>query len=445
MRKQRGPLLAVEETPGGLRFTALHGDEVRGQVEAPSTGNLANDLRAGLSQAQAQRLKLPKRALFLSERVSALCLELPPLAEASADEVEQLVRFELEPLIPDAGPGGVSCGWASPAGGAPGPLLTCGLPQLERQRLAAQFKSAGLLLVGLYPRLGCAQALLPLDVDQATLVEGQGAQLAVTLVVGGRVERVRVISRESQRGALEGARSLISGPVFASGELEPAVLDALETRSPSVTPVGLGLPASALGAARHAWRWPGGERVAGLGTVTKGPPVWRQGPALAAGLLLALGLAVFAADLSLAAWRDGAEARLRELERTREQGADAERARKGLLAERDALRHDLEPLREDARRQQAAGDRAQALSALLETLAAAPAGIALDRFSDGSEQAEVEGLASDGATAEAFLQSLERALALRPLVPTQREVQRTPEGFRFSASFAAPPRPPEVK
>jgi len=437
----RGPLLVVEERPEALHLVAVGAEGVAAQLLVPCAG-LASGLRAGLEQARAQGVSLPKRAILLSGRVTALCLEVPPLGQATPAEVERMVRFELEPLLPEAGPGGAACAWADPTTSG-GPLFTCGVSVEERAQLAAEFRAAGLQLLGLYPRLGNAAALLPST--GGTLLEASGDALALVELEEDRIQRLRRVQVGSQQSALEELRGLLAPPLFVAGEVEPAVLEDLRLDFPQLTPLAGGLPAGALGAARHARGLSGGERLAGLPASAPRALPWKQPVLLAVVALALVSLGIGLLDVRLERWRASAEQALREREHELDLAEQREAARRQLVAERDDLEAELTPLRAVATRRRAAGERAAALSELLVTLARASDGVALDRCDDRTGEVSVEGLARTSAQAERFLSALEGALAPRGLNLSERRVERSAEGFRFSASFAgAPLAPPET-
>lgn len=437
----RGPLLAVEEHPGALRLVVVGAEGADAQLTVPCA-DLASGLPLGLERARAQGLHVPKRAILLSGRVTALCLELPPLGEATLAEVERLVRFELEPLLPEGGPGGAACAWADPTASG-GPLLTCGVSVEERAQLAARFRAAGLQLVGLYPRLGNAAALLPSTAG--SLLEASGDALALVQLEGDRIQRLRTVQPGSQQSALEELRGLLAAPLFVAGELEPAVLEDLRLDFPQLTPLAEGQPAGAVGAARHARARAGGERLAGLPASAPRALPWKQPTLLGVVVLALVALGVVSLDLRLERWRGQAEQALRAREHELDLAEQHETARQQLAAERDALEAELAPLRAVATRRRAAGARAAALSDLLVTLAQASGGVALDRCDDRTGEVTVEGLAGTSAQAEGFLSALEAALAPRGLTLSERQIERTAEGFRFSASYAGVPlAPPET-
>ena len=72
------------------------------EQRTPRSADLSADLRAAVRGLGSSRT--PRRAVCLSDAVTAVCLDLPPAAGLAPDRVEGLVRWELEPFL-DLEPG----------------------------------------------------------------------------------------------------------------------------------------------------------------------------------------------------------------------------------------------------------------------------------------------------------------------------------------------------
>jgi len=442
-RREKGRLLAVEELAEGIRLAVVGSDEVEARVLVPLEGGLESTLRAALSRVREAGHSLPRRALLLTDRVAAVCLDLPPLAQAGQAQIEGLVRFEIEPHLVEGGRE-LACGWAKPRREQtqPGPVLTCGLAESERARLCGVFRGAGLELLALYPRLGCGTALVPELPAEATLLEASGNQLSVARWEQGGVSRLRVLSGLSPRDAAQSASSLISSPLVAIGLLDEEVEANLRANHPDLIRVAASQPSGVLGAARHLRAELGGDRVAGVSAARQGTPLLERPlvKVLAAFVLVLLTLG--AVDYGLHSWRAEARREFERREAAEEQLKLRDRVRQALETKRDQLLATLGPARANKTSREEAEQRTRELTRLLAVLAKAPAGVALDRCHDGPEGVEVAGIADSGQDAERFLTRLELSLKTRGLHLAEREVKRTAEGFRFSAAFAEPtPKP----
>lgn len=419
-------LLFVEERAEGLRL--FLGEPGSLQPGPTTSGPLETTLGAAIRGLERK----PRKAYLLTDRVRPLCLDLPPLSNARRQEVESLVRFELEPHL-DGEPGSSVVGWAEArASSEAGPVLTCGTSAGERDHLAETFRAAGCPLVAIYPRLGCASALAA--PETATLVESSGDQIAVTQLSEGAVVRLRVFRAATALRAAEEALELLAPPLTAVGAFSPEVLETLRLGDPQLRELHPDFPGSVAGALVHATRGPGGERVASVSAKPPRPSLFSR-PELrwAAAFVVVLGI-LFGADLGLRALRDERQETLRQRQATLAQARAREDARQALQAKRDALLGRVEPLREVVRAQGERQARARRLSQLLSALAEAP-GVALDRCEDLDEAVQVEGQAGSSAEAEEYLSALGRALAARGLTLTQREISRDEFAFRFSGAF----------
>ncbi|MGE0707506.1 MAG: hypothetical protein AB7N76_10825 [Planctomycetota bacterium] len=445
------PVLAISEADDRLVLAVVRGDDLLARVEGPRTGDLLRDLEAGLEAARGRGVALPRQAVLLTDRATAMCLEVPPIADVAAERVEGLVRYELEPLLPEAGPRGIACGWAAGARGArePGPLLTCGMPTAERDALAEVCRRRGVRLLGVYARLACAPALAPQDLPpRAAVVELGEDRVAVSRLEQGRVTRLSV-ARGQGPAAADAALDLVeaSEPVLVIGPADDAALATLEAGHDQVRHLPLGAQASLVGAARHALGLPGGERVAGIPGQAPRTPLLQRGAVRAALAACSLAGAVLFADLSLqqrvvALQAEAARARGGASVARAEQSAQQQLAR-----ERARLTASVAELRAERVRVAARARRAGELSALLEALARAPEGVALDALEDRPGAVEVSGVALAPGLAEAFLRDVGAALAARGLRLTERRVERGRtasgvEGFRFQAKLV---RPAEVE
>lgn len=435
-------------------------DEVVAAAEVERTEDLAQDLASALATLRAEGARVPAQAVALTDAATAVCLDVPPTAELPAERVEGLVRWELEPLVPSAGPEGLACGWAAGAAAArtAGPLLACGLAARERDALAEAFRRAGLRLSGIYPRLGCAMAMAPVDLPaRAVVAELAPGRVGLAWLEGGRVTRLSVTRAASDAAladAVLAAAPTDDVPLLVVGAASDAVRAALEATRAAVTFLPCAGPASLLGAARHALALPGSERVAGVPGQAPAPPLLARGAvraALAGALVL---LAVAGADVALGnrARRLGEQVARREGEARTARLAAAAAAE--LVRERDAAAQEAATLRAAAERTAARERRAGELVALLDALAAAPEGVVLEGLEDrtagagGRAGLTVRGEALDPAAAQAFLRDLAAALAPRGLTLVERQVVRAPttrfgvDGFRFEARLAgaAPPK-----
>jgi len=435
-------VLGVEEAGDQLVLAVFGaGGEVEGSVSGPRSGDLGRDLTAGLEALRAAGARCPRRAVLVTERVTAACLELPPVAGVSAEEAEGLVRFELEPLLPAAAPGGLACGWASADAG--GQLLACGLPRPERDRLARAFRGAGLRLAGVYAPGSCAPAVAP-ALPRCTVVESGPGTVATARVVEGRVTVLSVVGADEPTAAASLGLELAdpADPLVLVGPADPALREALAAGHPDVRPVAAEaeVSASLLGAAQHALGLPGGERVAGVPGRAPRPSLRARGPAPV--LVLLAALVTVAVVVGLDVHLQGRLERARDARARLDDAAGASRARaaaaRQLTQERDALTEEVAELRaarEDAARR---ARRTTELVELLDALAAtAPRGLALDALEDGGDELLVSGRSATPSLAQAFLGDLEAALASRGLRIAGRRVTRDEGALTPSYVFEA--------
>lgn len=429
-------VLAIQESGDTLLLAVVGEEGLRGRVEASSSGDLARDLPEFLAAARSQGLRLPSRAILLTEAATALCLEVPPLRDATRERIEGLVRFELDPLLPEAGPGGVACGWATCGEQAQGgPLLTCGLGANQRDDFAAICRRAGLTLEAIYAPLSCGPVLAS-EVRAGNVLELGPRDVSVARIEGGRVTRLRRIQPQSDQTALGVALRELSAsePLTVVGPAEERDLVLLRDLVDEVSHVPGEAPASLLGAARHYLGQAGCERAAGVPAQAPPQPLSERLPLKALAALALLVALVGGADVYLHR-RAGA---LRERLAVAERAAQAEKRRQALLKQRADLDKRLEPLREAARRSRSRETRARELDALLGVLAEAPAGIALDACEDRGEELLIEGEAQTPEQAEAFLHRLNLALGGRGLEMADRQLERDAERlgvFHFKAAF----------
>lgn len=429
-------VLAIHESGDALVLAVVGEEGVRGRVEASSSGDLARDLPEFLAAARSQGLRLPSRAILLTEAATALCIEVPPLLDAPRERIEGLVRFELDPLLHEAGPAGVACGWAACGEQSQGgPLLTCGLGAAQRDALAGACRRAGLTLEAIYAPLSCGPVLAS-AAQAGNVVELGPRDVSVARLERGRVTRLRRIQPQNDQTALGVALRELSPsePLTVVGPVEERDLVLLRELVDEVQHVPSDAPASLLGAARHFLGQAGCERAAGVPAQAPPQPLSERLPlrALAAlALLLAL---VAGADVYL---HRRAKA-LRERLAVAERAAQEEDRRQRLLKQRADLDKALEPLRESARRSLNREARAREIDALLGVLASAPAGLALDLCEDRGDELLIEGEAQTPAQAENFLHRLNLALAGRALELADRQLERDAQGlevFRFKAAF----------
>lgn len=427
-------------------------------VRVDATGDLARDLTSALvALGPGPR---PRRAVLISERATAVVLQVPPTKALTPDRVRGLVRYELEPYLHGELREGadLTCGWADRGADAdrPGPMLACGLSAAACAEAREAFRRAGLQLTGIYPQLGCAAALLPADAgDGAVVLEHAAGRVAASRVQGGAVSRL-VLQRAGAdldelsltcRDLAGGADALVlAGPV--DPDLVADLADLAPVRVGVTHDDGAAPSASLLGAARHALGLPGGARVAAIAAQAPRAPLLRrplvQGVlAGALPVLLALG-----ADLIVRARLEGATAEVRRLEQEDGQRRAAAGARKRLEAERDRVSRDLPALRTAAAEHDAAEGRREWLLGLLRGLSeAASAGVSIEGLHEDPDGAvRVTGAARAQVDVQAFVRDLARAPALTAYPPSGASVQRE-EGalgaavYRFEVRFGGAPSP----
>lgn len=453
----RDALLAVEER-GGRLFGAIvapapAGVDVVRAGSVPRSEELATDLRA-LADLLATPATRPRTAIVLSEQVTAVSLRVPPTAGLGPERMTSLVRWELEPFLGQAAAGvGLACGWTERRGGADAPLFACGLPAPARAELVATFKAAGLRLEAVYPALGCAAAVAGDAVDAVVIeVPDGGERMACTRLENGQVARYSVVRSDPSDPFVtaDACAALAEGAsrVVLAGPVREEVLDGLGARAYeraghlAADPLGQPVSASLLGAAQHAFRLPGGERVPVVAARDPRPALWSI-PAVRAGAAAVLALAaVVGVDLEVGR-RVGAarlEADLLEQKtaaaRTDAAALAALRQRaSSLTTERDALATTLAAAERDA------GSAAQA-RALLEALAlATPDDLAIDAVRADERGLVIQGFALSPLSVQRFVRDL--ALALEPMGqqrPQGHQVQRRKgrlgvDGCWFEARF----------
>lgn len=453
-------VLAVEADERALQVAvvAREGEAVvvRRAARVDAKGDLARDLGDALAALGG---KPPRRAILVSGRATAVVLQVPPTSGLPGERVRGLVRYELEPYLHGELRDGadLACGWAERGAlaEAPGSMLACGLTSLARDEAWAAFKQAGLQLVGIYPQLGCAAALLPAAAaEDAVVIEHAAGRLAASRLRGGDVSRL-VLQRaglelEEQalacRGLCDDARDLV-----LAGPLDPSLLADLADLAP--THVGLAAPAggpqasaSLLGAAHHALGLPGGARVAAINAQPPRAPLLRR-PLVRGLLALALPLLLAAgADVVVRARLAAATVAVQRLEADDGLRRAAAGARKQLEAQRDAVSRELPALRAAAAEHEAAEGRREWLLGLLRGLSAAASsssggGVRIDGLHEDPDGAvRVTGVARGQVDVQAFVRDLARAPALAGHPPRGARVTReeqAPSGatYRFEVRF----------
>jgi hypothetical protein len=460
-------LLAVETDGSSIHVAVVARDAERAVVRAaatgPATGDLAADLQAALAAFGARAR--PRRAILITPRATAVVLQVPPTRSLSDERVAGLVRYELEPYLPHdevRTPGAgdqVACGWAEQGGDGerPGPLLAAGLTVSARDEMRAAFREAGLTLVGVYPQLGCAAALLPPTARDVIVMELAQGRVAAARVSGDRVSRL-VLQRAS--GDLDelatACRALVDdGAALALAGPVPPYLEAdLADLAPARVGVGVAIDgedvpptsASLLGAAHHALGLPGGARVAGVPGQPARVPLLRR--PLVQGLIAAAlpVLLAVAALLVFSARRDAAAAAVGQLTGEvdlRQRGAEA---RKQLERERDALNVELKALRATAAEHEEAEGRRPWLLALLRAVAdATPQDLVVEGIHEEAPgTVRLTGFARAQVDVQAFVRDLAAKPALAGLPPgavtMRRDVGRFgASGYHFDVRFGVAP------
>lgn len=372
-------------------------------------------------------------ALVTLDAVAA-CLDLPASAASLAPErLAELVRWEVEPLVP--GSGEVASAWARPeARGLEGGQAQGGLwlaVGVRRTALARWREAlAGSRLEALYPRVlgalplvGAARPLALLEVRPdacgAARVGADGVRSVRVreLAPGASLDGEAVLALLGGGGAGTAAPGASASVVHVSGDLAPGTREALARSGLDVRT--LAPDVNLEGVARHALGLAANAPLAAIPAREPTPPLHREpwARALAAGLALVLALA--AVDLlglrpALAAARsevDRLEARPRPLlavaepqgsraelaaEVARLEAEDAALARSRTRLESEVLAHEAKPL------------------ALLDALARAGGDdeVCVERVAQAAPgQWKVQAFALSEAAAQRFAVALGRELA----------------------------------
>ncbi|MCO5172519.1 MAG: hypothetical protein M9894_39985 [Planctomycetes bacterium] len=461
--RPKDALLAVEERGGRLHGALLAGhaaavDVVRAGSIARGP-DLAADLRALKDLLAGDDPCGP--AVLVTEQVTAVCLTVPPTAGLPAERMTSLVRWELEPFLarggearPAADEGALACGWAERGAGAEAPLFACGIAGLARAELVAAFKAAGLRLEGLYPALGCAAALAAGDLaGDVVVLELAGDRIGCTRLADGRVARFSAVRcdpgdpfavADACLGlAGDGARLVLAGPV------PDAVLDGLGARPYerlghlALDPLGEPVGASLLGAAHHALRQGGGQRVPAVAARDPRPPVWTRPEARKGALAAVAVLALVGAEVALGRALAGARAATAAVSARAEQARDEARLAAALrkrAGELTTTRDDLALRLRQAEEAAASAGRARAL--LEAVAAAAPDDLAVDALVDDAQGLRLSGFALTPVAAQRFVRDVARALEPLGRAPRGHVVHRRKgrlglEGYWFEARFTA--------
>ncbi len=449
-------VVAVEATESDVTVVVIarRGDdvEVLRTARGPATGDLTADLRAALSSLGAA----PRHGILVTPKATAVCVQVPPTRGLADERMASLVRYEVEPyLSPEEAPEPselTACGWAARDLDAGGALFTSGVSARTWRSLEATFAAVGLRLEGVYPALACAPALIPPSVvpDATVLEVGQG-RVSGARLQGGRVTRLTITRAVGAAAATDAGLALVEGdgPVVLAGPA-PADLElALEGRvalrlADTLTgPDGVPLDppsASLLGAARHALRAPGGERVPAIGRAP-GRPLLAHPSARAAGVLLLAAALLAATELTLTGREAAAREALAPVQQEvalRQAAADS---RKALERRRDDAQKALAPLEASLARAEGEDGRCRWLAELLETVARSlPGDVALVALRDeATGSVSLEGLALTPKDAHLLAADLARTRALAgrapPLVAVHPDGERGCYGFtiRFGA------------
>jgi hypothetical protein len=428
-------LLVVEHDGARLRGLVVEraGDRVGSRAAAVVDGGLES-----LSQLVKDLPDAPREAILLSSEVTAACVEAPPTVDLPAARLEGLVRWELESYAPDA-EGGLVFAWAQPAAAA-GPLLAAAASRASRQAWDAAFAAAGLRLRGIYPRLSSAPALLSAWEEPTILVEVADGRIGCSRVEAERVVRFRsLVGGDSLETILEleepGARVVLVGSLPPELALAPELMSLPRLAEEE-------LSVSAVGAARHAWGLPGGERVTALAARDPRPPL-RSRPQVKAALAVAVVLSVVVAlELWVGRALGNAEVRVLGL---RDQAAQLERAagaRQALERELQALDVDEQTVRRREAVLQACVQRQAFLPALLAAVAAAtPSEVAIDALGEeAGQRVRVRGFALNELAVRELQRDLATRLSALGLAPVESRVRRRRgrlgvEGYGFDLCF----------
>lgn len=449
-------VVAVEATDGDVTVVvaARRGDdvEVLRTARGPATGDLAADLRAALGSLGAA----PRHGILVTPKATAVCVQVPPTRGLADDRMASLVRYEVEPyLSPDEAPDPAeptACGWAARDADAGGALFTSGVSARTWRSFEQAFGAVGLRLEGVYPALACAPALLPpAVVPDATVLEVSQGRVSGARLQGGRVTRLTITRAAGAAAATDAGLALAEGdgPVVLAGPA-PADLElalegrvALRLADSLAGPDGLPLDppsASLLGAARHALRAPGGERVPAIGRAP-GKPLLAHPNAKAVGILLAAAAMIGATEVTLTRREAAAREALAPVQQEVDLRQAAANARKALEKRRDDARNALAPLEGALARAEGQDGRCRWLAELLGTVARSlPADVALVALRDEAGGGVVlEGLALTPKDAHRLAADLALTPALAGRAPPLVAVQ--PDGdtgrYGFTVRFGA--------
>ena len=185
-RTQARALLAIEEGADRVTLAVVRpgdagsDDEVLAALDVPRSGDPARDLQAACAAFAAAgwgKGALPREAVLVTDAATAACVEAPPTAGLPPERVDGLVRWELEPLLPEPPAGGLACGWAEreAAGREAGPLFVCGVAAARREtivvpdvhafpgHIACDSRSNSEIVTPVFDRTGALAAVLDVD------------------------------------------------------------------------------------------------------------------------------------------------------------------------------------------------------------------------------------------------------------------------------------------
>ncbi len=294
-------VLALQACPRGIHAAVYQrkGGRMHLQASAQERGSPFDVALDGVLDTLRADTTVPRDTICLSHKAVALCLELPRATLESA-RWQQLLRWESEPFLPRMGSPAVDgedwlqqspqldagqelCfGWtpASPGEGTAARLVST-IARCDLSRWQTSLRNRGLRLRAIYPHLAGAAAAN--GSHDGTIVELHGEELALTTLKAGHItgfelshldEAGRLASELSHRGVHEAT-------LYGEGiqRLEAQWQDRLQTHPAPE----LGVPASLLGAARHALS-DGTTPLAPISTRKPRPKLSR--PMLLAGLLV---------------------------------------------------------------------------------------------------------------------------------------------------------------
>ena len=318
------------------------------------------------------------------------------------------------------GDGATVCGW-SPQSESTAPAgktyrwLVCSVSRSLRERWVERFSCQRLRLEGIYPLVGCSAAMLDGAVSTPTagVLEVHPGLLGYVGLASGTVDLLRMAYMSGEPLSLRMCLGLIgkeTGAIWWAGgragsEALPAEIAAQIQPAPRGIPVGVRAGASETttllagiaGAARHAFRLPGGARAVCVSARDPAPPPWERVGMWWVAAACALALLIGGLELLLVA---DSETRARLLERKRlEQRVTEQRQALDALASRRAFLEQRLPQRQTQ------------LLGLLDALAGTvPEAVVIDRL----EETDREAVDTGGrALSEEVVQRFAQALAAR--------------------------------